>query len=110
MNLAVPARGRCLQTPVIWPGSRGARLHFSNGSRLAAAGCLVTVFERGEAGRGASWAAAGMLAAGLEAEPGEERLLALNLEGQRLWPAFRDQLEAASGVMIRVSTGVFCRT
>ena len=46
---------------------------------LAAAGCPVTVFERGEAGRGASWAAAGMLAAGLEAEPGEERLLALNL-------------------------------
>ena len=66
--------------------------------RLAAAGCPVTVFERGEAGRGASWAAAGMLAAGLEAEPGEERLLALNLEGQRLWPAFRDQLEAASGI------------
>ena len=52
--------------------------------RPAAAGCPVTVFERGEAGRGASWAAAGMLAAGLEAEPGEERLLALNLEGQRL--------------------------
>ena len=34
--------------------------------RLASAGCPVTVFERGEAGRGASWAAAGMLAAGLE--------------------------------------------
>jgi glycine oxidase len=66
--------------------------------RLAAAGCPVAVFERGQAGRGASWAAAGMLAAGLEAEPGEERLLALNLEGQRLWPAFRDQLEAASGI------------
>jgi glycine oxidase len=70
------------------------------GWRLAAAGCPVTVFERGVAGRGASWAAAGMLAAGLEAEPGEERLLALNLKGQRLWPAFRDQLEAASGIGI----------
>jgi glycine oxidase len=68
--------------------------------RLAAAGCPVTVFERGAAGRGASWAAAGMLAAGLEAEPGEERLLTLNLEGQRLWPAFRDRLEAASGIGI----------
>jgi glycine oxidase len=64
--------------------------------RLVVAGCPVTVFERGEAGRGASWAAAGMLAAGLEAEPGEERLLALNVEAQRLWPSFRDQLEAAS--------------
>ena len=67
------------------------------GWRLAAAGCQVTAFERGEAGHGASWAAAGMLAAGLEAEPGEERLLALNLESQRLWPAFRDQLETATG-------------
>ena len=65
--------------------------------RLASAGCPVTVFERGEAGRGASWAAAGMLAAGLEAEPGEDRLLALNLEAQRLWPDFREELEAASG-------------
>jgi glycine oxidase len=70
------------------------------GWRLADAGCQVTLFERGEAGRGASWAAAGMLAAGLEAEPGEEQLLALNLESQRLWPAFRDQLEAAAGSAI----------
>jgi glycine oxidase len=68
--------------------------------RLAAAGCPVTVFDRGEAGKAASWAAAGMLAAGLEAEPGEERLLALNLEAQSLWPAFRDELEAASGIGI----------
>jgi glycine oxidase len=68
--------------------------------RLAAAGCPVTVFDRGEAGKAASWAAAGMLAAGLEAEPGEDRLLALNLEAQRLWPALRDELEAASGVGI----------
>jgi glycine oxidase len=70
------------------------------GWRLADAGCRVTVFERGEAGHGASWAAAGMLAAGLEAEPGEERLLALNLASQRLWPAFRDQLEAVAGSAI----------
>lgn len=68
--------------------------------RLAAAGCPVTVFDRGEVGCGASWAAAGMLAAGLEAEPGEDRLLALNLEAQRLWPAFRDELEAASAIGI----------
>src|SRR5690606_13268913 len=70
------------------------------GWRLATAGCAITVFERGAVGRGASWAAAGMLAAGLEAEPGEERLLALNLEAQRLWPAFRAELEAASGSSI----------
>jgi glycine oxidase len=70
------------------------------GWRLADAACRVTVFERGEAGHGASWAAAGMLAAGLEAEPGEERLLALNLAIQRLWPAFRNQLEAVAGTTI----------
>jgi glycine oxidase len=70
------------------------------GWRLADAGCRVTVFECGAAGHGASWAAAGMLAAGLEAEPGEERLLALNLASQRLWPAFRDELEAVAGSAI----------
>lgn len=70
------------------------------GWRLARAGCRVTVVDRGEAGRGATWAAAGMLAAGLEAEPGEERLLALNQASQRLWPAFRDELETASGIAI----------
>lgn len=70
------------------------------GWRLIQFGCPVTVFDRGEAGHGASWAAAGMLAAGLEAEPGEERLLALNQASQRLWPAFRDELEAASGIAV----------
>jgi glycine oxidase len=38
-----------------------------------------------------------MLAARAEAEPGEERLLALNLESQAMWPAFVRALEAASG-------------
>jgi glycine oxidase len=70
------------------------------GWRLAQAGCKVIVVERGEAGRGASWAAAGMLAAGLETEPGEQPLLELNRAGQRLWPAFRDELEAAAGMGI----------
>ena len=68
--------------------------------RLAQAGCPVTVYDRAEAGRGASWAAAGMLAAAVETEPGEEKLLALTLESQRLWPDFAVQLEAASGISI----------
>lgn len=67
------------------------------GWRLAAGGCRVDVFERGEAGRGASWAAAGMLAAGVEAEPGEDTLLTLNQASQRLWPEFAQALERASG-------------
>ncbi|HEY3910928.1 MAG TPA: glycine oxidase ThiO [Stellaceae bacterium] len=68
--------------------------------RLAQAGCPVAVYDRGEAGHGASWAAAGMLAAAVEAEPGEEPLLALTLKSQRLWPDFARELEAASGIAI----------
>jgi glycine oxidase len=66
--------------------------------RLAAAGAEVEVFDRGAAGRGATWAAAGMLAAGVEAEPGEEALLPLTLLGRETWPAFAADLEAASGI------------
>lgn len=68
------------------------------GWRLAAAGCKVDIYERGEAGREASWAAAGMLAAQVETEPGEEALLALNLESQAMWPDFARELEAVSGI------------
>jgi glycine oxidase len=68
--------------------------------RLAQSDCPVTVYDRAEAGRGASWAAAGMLAAAVETEPGEEKLLALTLESQRLWPDFARELEAASGTSI----------
>jgi glycine oxidase len=41
-----------------------------------------------------------MLAAAIEAEPGEEPLLPLTLESQRLWPEFARELEAASGISI----------
>ncbi|HEV2303588.1 MAG TPA: FAD-dependent oxidoreductase, partial [Stellaceae bacterium] len=68
--------------------------------RLAEAGAPVTVYDCGEAGRGASWAAAGMLAAAVETEPGEEALLPLTLESQRLWPEFAKALEAASGISV----------
>jgi glycine oxidase len=68
--------------------------------RLAESGCRVTVYDRGKAARGASWAAAGMLAAAVETEPGEERLLALTLESQRLWPDFSRELEAATGISV----------
>ena len=68
--------------------------------RLAQAGCPVTVYDRAEAGRGASWAAAGMLAAAVETEPGEEALLALTLESQRMWLGFVRELEGASGISV----------
>jgi glycine oxidase len=80
----------------------GGAIGLGVGWRLAAAGCSVDVFDRGEAGRGASWAAGGMLAAGAEAEPGEDDLLALNLLSQRLWPGFAEELREASGVDVEM--------
>ena len=67
------------------------------GWRLAQAGCRVDIFDRGAIGRGASHAAAGMLAAGVETEPGELDLLQLNRRSQQAWPAFAAEVEAASG-------------
>ena len=55
---------------------------------LAKAGWWVSVFDRGEAGYGATYAAAGMLAACLEFEPGEEKLLVLGQESQARWSDF----------------------
>jgi glycine oxidase len=78
----------------------GGVIGLSIGWRLAAARCAVDVYERGEAGRGASWAAAGMLAAGVESEPGEEALLPLTRASQDLWPGFARELEAASGIEV----------
>jgi glycine oxidase len=68
------------------------------GWRLADAGCTVDLFDQGEAGHGASWAAAGMLAAGVETEPSEEGLFALNREAQRRWPKFAAELEQTTGI------------
>jgi glycine oxidase len=62
----------------------------------------VTVFDRGKAGAGASHAAAGMLAACCEAEPGEEALVALGRESQARWPAFAEELCRASGIDVEL--------
>jgi glycine oxidase len=62
----------------------------------------VTVFDRGKAGAGASHAAAGMLAACCEAEPGEEALVTLGRDSQRRWPAFAEELERASGIDVEL--------
>ena len=66
--------------------------------RLAQRGAAVTVFDKSAAGQGASHAAAGMLAACAEAEPGEEALVALGRLSQSLWPDFAAELEQASGL------------
>lgn len=70
--------------------------------RLAQRGARVTVFDKNAAGQGASHAAAGMLAACAEAEPGEEALVALGRASQRMWPAFAAELRDATGIDVEL--------
>ncbi|MCS7173530.1 MAG: glycine oxidase ThiO [Armatimonadetes bacterium] len=72
----------------------------SIGWYLARAGCSVTILEKGQAGLGATWAAAGMLAPYVEAEPGEEWMLPLLRASRDRWAAFARELEAASGLEV----------
>jgi glycine oxidase len=64
--------------------------------RAAQAGMAVTVVDPAP-GRGASWAAAGMLAPVTEVHYGERQLLALNLAAAARWPSFAAELEEAAG-------------
>ena len=73
--------------------------------RLAQRGLSIAVFDRAGAGAGASLAATGMLAAAAEHEPAAHDLLALALESQRQWPAFRSALEAQAGHAIDYREG-----
>jgi glycine oxidase len=74
------------------------------GWQLAKAGCPVTLVERGEAGRATSWAAGGMLAPQVEAEPGEESLLPLLMESRALWADFAAELATDSGMAVDYRT------
>ena len=76
----------------------------SIGWRLADAGGAVTIVDRGKAGRGATWAAAGMLAPQVEAEPGEEALLPLLLESRAMWAGFARELERRTGIPVGYRT------
>lgn len=82
----------------------GGVIGLAIGWRLAGAGCPVELFDAGETGQGASRAAAGMLAACAEAEPGEEGLLALNRASQTRWPGFAAALEAETGLAVDLRT------
>jgi glycine oxidase len=103
----MPAKGAALTKPayriarprvvVIGAGVIGLGIAW----RLAGRG-TVTVFDRAKAGSGATHAAAGMLAACCEAEPGEEALVALGRESQARWPAFAEELKRASGIDVEL--------
>lgn len=64
--------------------------------RASQRGMTVAVVDP-DPGRGASWAAAGMLAPVSEASFGEEDLLRLNLEAARRFPKFVADLERSTG-------------
>ena len=63
--------------------------------RAAQAGLRVTVVDQAP-GRGASWAAAGMLAPVTEVHYGERPLLGLNLAAAGRWPSFAAEVEEAA--------------
>jgi glycine oxidase len=92
-QFALPAR---IDVAVIGAGVIGLSIAW----RLARRGLSVAVFERAQSGTGTSLAATGMLAAAAEHEPGGDDLLTLALDSQRLWPQFRAELEADSGLSI----------
>lgn len=66
---------------------------------LAEAGTDVVLLDP-DPGRGASWAAAGMLAPVTEVRYGEEDLLELTMSGLRCWPDFARRLTERSGSSI----------
>lgn len=65
--------------------------------RASRAGLKVAVADARPA-RGASWAAAGMLAPVTEVHPGEESLLTLNLVAASRWPVWVEELTSDSGL------------
>jgi glycine oxidase len=75
----------------------GGVIGLATGFELARRDVPVTILERGEAGRGTSWQAAGMLAPDTEIGFEELELYGLNRESLRRWPKFADAVESASG-------------
>jgi glycine oxidase len=66
------------------------------GWRLAQQRIETVVLERGQPGRGATWASAGMIAAPHAAAENEGGVDRLADEGARLWPLFAAEIEQAS--------------
>ncbi len=75
---------------------------------LARRGASVTLYDKGQPGLGASWAAAGMLAPAFEcgSEPGAHPdLFELCIAGAELWPDFAVELERQTGGTIGYVAG-----
>jgi glycine oxidase len=70
------------------------------GWRLAQAGADVELYDRGLAGRGATWAAAGMIAPGAELKDESDELATFARCSRAAWPSFAEEIEAESGSSI----------
>ena len=70
------------------------------GWRLRQAGVDVLILDRGQAGLGATWAAAGMIAASSEMADAPAAEAELAQRSQQMWPAFAREVEEASGIDI----------
>ena len=78
----------------------GGVIGLAIGWRLAQAGRDVTILERDQAGRGASWASAGMLTPLAEVRFEEEELLKLGLHALETFPTFIAELESDTGLEV----------
>src|SRR6266481_992309 len=91
--------GRCRGRPpavkvaIIGAGVAGLAI----GWRLRQAGADVTVLERSQPARGATWAAAGMIAVAGEMGGAKTPESEFARHSSSLWPDFATELEAASG-------------
>lgn len=72
----------------------------SIGWRLRQGGAQVTILERAEPGRGATWASAGMIAASAEMGHEDNADAELARRSAGLWPVFAAEIEQATGVAI----------
>lgn len=70
------------------------------GWRLRQRGVDVTILERTQPGRGATWAAAGMLAVAGETGSAKTPEAEFARYSRSLWPSFAKELEQASGVAL----------
>jgi glycine oxidase len=70
------------------------------GWKLATAGANVTILERAQAGRGATTASGGMIAAAAELGHADTPEAVFAKRANELWPDFVAQLEAQSGISV----------
>jgi glycine oxidase len=69
----------------------------SIGWRLLQSGASVTVLERAQPGRGATWASAGMISPTAESDEGDTPQTQFARHSAQLWPHFASEIEEAAG-------------